>query len=241
MSQKSYFRFIQDNKAYVTKNFNEKVDNKFYEECKNFDTLIFGDKFNQDLLYLHNGLKVLHLGDDFNSALQLPPTLEWLIIGNTTKSNFNQKLDILPQSLKVLVLTSKKYNYDLLHLPSDLKILFLYGNIQVKLPNKITYIEVFFIDKLYIPKSIKYLKIIDDCKEIILSKDTILNEFHIPIKRSFTIPPEPINKIYYYYAKLEQDLFSSFILDDDGRKGYIYDFCRDEDFLEFIEIIMKNY
>lgn len=95
----------------------------------NLKVLILGNKFNQVLDYLPEGILLLSTGNSFIHPLdKLPEGLEVLIIGN----NFNNTLNNLPSSLQELVLNSYVFNESVYNLPTNIKKFYIHSKSTIK-------------------------------------------------------------------------------------------------------------
>ena len=108
-------------------NFSE--DDDILNLMKQYKKVAFGDKFNDNIDYLPEGITHLHLGRKFDKPLNnLPLSLKCLLI-EANKLNwcdFSQSLDFLPSGLEFLsIKLSNKFNYPIDLLPSSLKYLYL--------------------------------------------------------------------------------------------------------------------
>lgn len=129
------------------------------QEAGSVTSIIFASAFNKKIPRLPASLLHLHIGDNFQFALDnLPKGLENLHIGETEGARFNQPLELLPHSLHELKIRGnfahsldslpqslerlelQYYNFPLNHLPSDLGFLKLgaaYSHPLVDLPSNI--------------------------------------------------------------------------------------------------------
>ncbi len=75
---------------------------------------IFWSEYNFELNNLPTSLKILHVGQGFNSSLDLlPSSIKFLIIGDDD-SDFNQPISGLPYSLKYFSVYNQNYNFEFL-------------------------------------------------------------------------------------------------------------------------------
>jgi len=108
-------------------NFNK--DDDILKLMRQYKKIAFGDKFNDNVDFLPDGITHLHLGCKFNKPLNnLPLSLKYLTIASNKISwcDFSESLDFLPAGLEYLsIKLSNKFNNSIDYLPSSLKYLYL--------------------------------------------------------------------------------------------------------------------
>lgn len=107
-------------------------DNTVITLLKQYKKVIFDDNFNSNIDWLPEGIIEVHLGKNFNQLLNnLPSTVKIIIIKQINGigyTKFNQKIDNLPQDLEELYLYfNKEFNHTLTNLPIKLKKFLLHG------------------------------------------------------------------------------------------------------------------
>ncbi len=119
---KSGYVLLQSNIDYST-------DKLIMELINQYKKINFGDKFNQPIDYLPDGITHLRFGMKFNQPIDnLPQTLKYLNISSDECAycEFNQPIDNLPNSLEWLcIILNKKFNHPIDNLPIGLKKLYL--------------------------------------------------------------------------------------------------------------------
>lgn len=136
--------------------FNQPID---LTSNQNLKFLILGDCFNHSIL-LNNNLEKLSFGNDFNQSINLPTNLLKLFFGN----DFDKKI-ILNEKL-----THLSFNYwGLFNQPIEITPSIIYLNLPLHFNqplefnnnNVLTYLSLgeAFNQELFLPPSVKYLKI----------------------------------------------------------------------------------
>ena len=122
--KKSNYKFIEmsfyvfNTELVFTTEFNEPIDD-YIEIIEKYDSIHFGNSFNQKIDNLPKNIKKIRLGHRFNQSLDnLPPNLEELYLS----IKFNLPVNNLPKTLKILVFELFSFfNHEIDNLPPNLK------------------------------------------------------------------------------------------------------------------------
>ena len=171
---KHYYETEQvDNKHKIIFNndYNEPLDIHILNILKNYEIVIFGMNFNQNIDNLPNNIEILVLDAEFNNpVLKWPNNLKVLKFDACDYSfngycKFNHKLINLPNIKELMIGTF--YNHNIDNLPDSIEKLYFTRSTHFNQP----------INKL--PKNLKYINLgrftIRSFKDIIPNKDILNN------------------------------------------------------------------
>lgn len=139
--------------------YDEEFDEDLINEIKKYDCIKFGYNFNKSIDNLPDNIKKIVFGRFFDKKIDnLPNSVKYIQFG-VNESEFNQEVNYLPESLKVLNLENcYSFNKDLSNLPKSLKVLKLHNYVQ-DIPDSVEYLKFYFHygEEIDIPDNIKYL------------------------------------------------------------------------------------